>query len=530
MLLMRCRSRRFGPQRDSRIKDQTRGESPDQPIMRTRKPAAFSFGLAFALALALVGFVATADGESTPTPTPTPTSSPTASATPSATPTPPQTISFKHIIVIVQENRTPDNLFGSNVTFEPGVDLATSGINSLGDTVPLTADPLSDCYDMEHSHHAFVAEYDAGKMDREDKVRASGGAGCIIPPNPGFKFVDNSTGTVQPYFDLAAQYGFANRMFQTNQGPSFPAHQFIFAGTSAPDTYSPLFAAENVIPFNGIAGCTSAPDQTVRLIDPTGREDTNPPIFPCFEHPTLTDLLDAGQFSWKYYTPLVYHMWTAPTAINHICLPQTVNGQLVCTGSDWTSHVVTPQTTVLTDIKHCDLPSVSWVIPTAAQSDHAGVNKGLGPAWVASIVNQIGTNAACPNTGEVYWSDTAVVITWDDWGGWYDHVPPYRIGQDNGWGTGYTYGLRVPLIVVSAYTPAGYVDNANHDFGSILSFIETNFGLGLIDPGSYADAYADNLGAFFPLASPRSFLTIATPFDAQYFITHPLPLENPDDD
>jgi phospholipase C len=122
------------------------------------------------------------------------------------------------------------------------------------------------------------------------------------------------------------------------------------------------------------------------------------------------------------------------------------------------------------------------------------------------------------------------LITWDDWGGWYDHVPPYRIGQDNGWGTGYTYGLRVPLLVVSADTPAGFVDNANHDFGSVLNFIETNFGLGLIGPGTYADAYADNLGAFFSLTSPRSFLSIASPHNAQYFIEHPAPLVNPDDD
>jgi phospholipase C len=208
-----------------------------------------------------------------------------------------------------------------------------------------------------------------------------------------------------------------------------------------------------------------------------------------------------------------------------LCQPATQNGSLVCTGPDW-ANVITPQTTVLTDITNCKLPSVSWVIPTAAQSDHAGVNNGSGPAWVASIVNQIGSNLACAGTGEVYWNDTAIVVTWDDWGGWYDHVPPFHIGQSNGWGTGYAYGLRVPLIVVSAYTPARYVDNTNHDFGSILRLIETNFGMGLIGPGTYAD----NLAAFFTLTSPRSFTSIAAPLNAQSFLQHPSQLANPDND
>jgi phospholipase C len=73
------------------------------------------------------------------------------------------------------------------------------------------------------------------------------------------------------------------------------------------------------------------------------------------------------------------------------------------------------------------------------------------------------------------------------------------------------YGFRVPLLVVSAYTPAGYVDNGVHDFGSILRLVEANFGLGLIGPGTYADAYADDLAPFFPLSTPRTFDPIPLP-------------------
>jgi phospholipase C len=117
-----------------------------------------------------------------------------------------------------------------------------------------------------------------------------------------FAYVNPSD--VQPYFQMAEQYTFADRMFQTNQGPSFPAHQFIISGTSAPSTGSNLFAAENP-KTNGPpdAGCYAPVGSTVALIDPTGNELSNAPIYPCFEHQTLTDLLEAKGNTWRYYTP-----------------------------------------------------------------------------------------------------------------------------------------------------------------------------------------------------------------------------------
>jgi phospholipase C len=381
---------------------------------------------------------------------------------------------------------------------------------------------------LSHAHKAFEEMYDNGAMDGADLVASNPSKGCQLPANPQFKYVDNSTGTVQPYFDIASRYGWANRMFQTNQGPSFPAHQFLLSGTSAPTTNSTLFAAENPSP-QGTAGCIAPSDATVVLINPEGQETSKQ--YPCFEHPTLTDLLDdspSGTINWRWYSPTAGSIWTAPNAIKHMCVPATIDGQLKCTGSDWVNHVVIPQTEVLTDIRNCNLASVSWVIPDGAESDHADVNKGLGPSWVASIVNAIGNNCG-------YWADTAILITWDDWGGWYDHVRPYRIGQSNGWGTSYVYGFRVPLLVVSAYTPQGYVDNNVHDFGSILRFIETNFGsfgrpLGPIGPGDYADAYADDLHSFFTLRTPRAYLKISSSQDASYFLHDTSPPTDPDND
>ena len=120
------------------------------------------------------------------------------------------------------------------------------------------------------------------------------------PTRAAFGYVDNSTGAVQPYLDLVKAYGWGNYMFQTNQGPSFPAHQFLFGATSAPsaeDDHNGIFAAENTK--------TRLPDvlrrvtTRVPLINPQGVEFTR--IYPCFEHRTLADLLDAQGVSWRYY-------------------------------------------------------------------------------------------------------------------------------------------------------------------------------------------------------------------------------------
>ncbi|MGA7906099.1 MAG: alkaline phosphatase family protein, partial [Candidatus Sulfotelmatobacter sp.] len=149
---------------------------------------------------------------------------------------------FQHVVVIFQENRTPDNLFHDPVLMAKGADIASSGLNSSGDTVPLTATPLGVDYDLGHQHASFLAMYDGGKMDGADKVQVSCyGGNC--PPNPQFMYVQASD--VGPYFQMAEQYAFGDRMFQTNQGPSFPAHQFIISGTSAPTATSNLFVAEN---------------------------------------------------------------------------------------------------------------------------------------------------------------------------------------------------------------------------------------------------------------------------------------------
>jgi phospholipase C len=410
----------------------------------------------------------------------------------------------QNVVVIFQENRTPDNLFGSNPNFLPGVDIATSGVNSQGQTVPLTPVPLANNYDLSHAHPAFVAMYDHGKMDGADKIPVycnTGAQGCP-PPNPQFKYVDNSTGLLNPYFQMAEQYTFGDRMFQTNQGPSFPAHQFIISGTSAPSTGSDLFAAENpggVTRAGANTGCTAPSAEYVKMIDPSGSEAQK--AYPCFDHQTLVDLLDHAGVSWRYYAPSAGSLWTGPNAIQHLRF-----------GSDWSNDVVLKPAQVLTDINNGQLASVSWVIPTGQESDHAGGNQGLGPSWVASIVNAIGQSQ--------YWDNTVIFITWDDWGGWYDHVAPTVINS-------YEYGFRVPLIVVSPFARRGYVSHVTHDFGSILKFIEETYHLPSL---RYADALADDLSDCFDFHRHNVFQKIPAPHDANYFLSDTTAPDDPDDD
>jgi phospholipase C len=426
---------------------------------------------------------------------------------------------IQHVVVIFQENRTPDNLFQDPVLIARGADIASSGVNSSGQTIPLTATSLGIDYDLSHDHSAFVAMYDAGKMDGADRIPVFcfGRTNCA-PPNPQFMFVQPSD--VGPYFQMAEQFSFGDRMFQTNEGPSFPAHQFIISGTSAPTTTSNLFASENTAVGTG---CAAPSGSSVPLIDPRGNESSS--TYPCFEHPTLTDELDAKGISWRYYTPVTNStspaaIWTAPNAIKHMCKAQMLNGQLQCTGRDW-SNVITPQTQILTDIANNQLPAVSWVIPGGQSSDHAGAtNVTDGPSWVASIVNAIGNSS--------YWSNTAIVITWDDWGGWFDHVPPTVVNDGVSWGSGYVYGFRVPLIVVSPFAKAGYISHVKHDFGSILNLIEGTFGLSSL---GYADAHADDLSDCFNFAqTPLQFKTIAAPLSAEHFLNDRTPPSDPDDD
>ncbi len=463
-------------------------------------------------------------------------------------------LKIQHVVIIFQENRSTDNLFqglcippygsASACSTNPAAsqyDIASSGLDLAGTIIPLKPIDLGtvgtngnpDNYDLAHLHTDFVYMCNLNssgvcQMNGANQIPyqcTKGTVGC--PPPPHFQYMYVYPDDVAPYLTMAQTYTFADHMFQTNQGPSFPAHQFIISGTSAPSPGSNLFVAETpagVNNSNNDTGCTAPAAEYVDEINPAGVET---PIYPCFEHQTLTDLLNTANISWRYYAPSTGSIWTAPNAIEHMCGPNaTPPNATACTGSDWVNNVVLPSSgnpvPVLTDIAKGNLTTVSWVIPSGLESDHALENDGSGPSYVAAIVNAIGNSS--------YWSNTAIILTWDDWGGWYDHVAPKVLGGANcaQWGCGYVYGFRVPMIVISPYAKPAYISHVTHDFGSILKFIETNFNLPSL---GYADTPADDLSDCFNFAqTPIAFQAIPAPLPADYFMNDKRPPTDPDDD
>jgi len=406
---------------------------------------------------------------------------------------------IKHVVIIFQENRTLDNLFNGY----PGADTQSWGLDHNGNRVQLTNVSMTAAYDVSHSHASFITEYAGGNMNGFDlaKSRCANSGSCPPPAQRAYAKVPKKE--AKPYWDMAREWVLGDRMFQTNQGPSFPAHQYIISGTSTVENGSPLRAAENPKDANGggSGGCDSPPGTKVRLIDEQGNE--NQTVYPCFERATLTDLLEAKSIRWAYYEEKYgAGLWYALDAIQHIYQRP-----------DYRSTVLAPADRALEDVLNGNLRPVTWITPAAPDSDHAKVTDGSGPSWVTSIVNAIGESKD--------WKTTAIFVTWDDWGGWYDHVSPPMYDS-------YELGFRVPLLVISPYAKQGYISHQQHEFGSILKFTELTFGL---DSLNTTDERADDLGDCFDFTqSPRKFHRIHAPIGPGYFKHRPPSNVSPDDD
>jgi phospholipase C len=468
-----------------------------------------------------------------------------------------QISSFQHVVLIVQENRTPDNLFQGlclppyGAASECGTgqnqyDIQSYGFYGEGKKIALSPVPLGNTFDPVHAHSAFELMCNPNTTTRfpcTQNTRLST-TGC--PANCSFEYVDpTTTPTIYPYLYIAQNYGWANRMFQTNQGPSAPAHQFLFGGTSAPsatDDAQAVFVSEN---HSGL-GCLAVLNSKYHLIDPAHAPFefdllNNPLGTMCFSRDTMATLLENTQHTWRYYTvgtPQAHmsdNIWTAPNWIQEICQPNSTFTK--CTGTDWINNVDLNPADVLIDLKNCNLKNMVWVIPSGLNSDHpdgglGGPNDG-GPAWVANVINGV-SNSPCKDTingvAVPYWEDTAIIVTWDDWGGFYDHVlPPFLSEPSQGQGD-YQLGFRVPLLFVSAYTKHT-IDSANqYDFGSILRFAEFNFSikegaLGFADARSTTD-----LSAFYSFRRAPMKFQVPTNVPAEFFLNDQRPLTPPDDD
>ena len=227
------------------------------------------------------------------------------SPAPAPAPVPTNATTIKHIVVIMQENRTFDNLFNG---FR-GADTVQSGMNH-GVVVPLAPVPFEQGTDVDHSHVNWWKAWDGGAMDGFTIAKKY--------PAPNFPYAYVPQAETVPYWTLAKTFALGDRMFQSNSGPSFPAHQYMIAGQSQQADENP----------NGTWGCDAAAATTVSLLGPNGTD--LPGVYPCFDYQTMADILDTKGVTWRYYAPALNtsgDIWSAFQAIKHIRLWRGLDSQ-----------------------------------------------------------------------------------------------------------------------------------------------------------------------------------------------------------
>jgi phospholipase C len=420
---------------------------------------------------------------------------------PPATP-PPRLVReyIKHVVIVVQENRSFDNFFHG---FK-GAQYATYGYMHDGTKVQLRPIGMPGI-NISHGWGDALNDWDGGRMDHFDENPIGPGqeAGSYA-----YRYVARQY--IEPYWTMAERYVLADHMFPTMFGGSFTAHLDLIAGT----TNLAAILAEVDTPDAQPWGCDAPLGTRTSVLDSSRQETVDGGPFPCFtQFETMANLFDAAGVSWAYYAPAVTSKNPGGTFWSEFDAIADVRH-----GPDWTRNVVSPPTKVLHDASHGALPDVSWVIPDAADSDHPGDGT-TGPSWVAGIVNAIGESA--------YWKSTAIVVVWDDWGGWYDSVPPPQRDFRG-------LGIRVPCIIISPYAKRGYVSHTVYEFGSILKFIEEAFALPSLESlgrgSGYSDTRAYSISDSFDFKQkPGPFDPIAAPYARSYFLSRRPSMRPPDD-
>jgi phospholipase C len=439
---------------------------------------------------------------------------------------------IQHVVILVQENRSFDNFFDCF----PGTDCVKNAPGPGPQPGPTThaspcPNPVSTStpgptptpiklhfgaalrgYDIDHTYcSAFVTEYDGGKLD------GFYWAAFIQPGVPAGKYPYQVVGKkfIQPYWDMATQYVLADRMFATQASASFTAHQDLIRGDTLINSTQAI--VDNPGP-GAQWGCPAKHDVTSLLTTSNKINDLHylpqQGPYPCFTYATLRDILDAKGVTWKYYVPIWPNNggqeWNAFASVQAVFSAKGTEypnkaAPFTCTQScvSW------PETNVFCDVSQSaspcpspppsgssTLPAVSWVIPDGLDSDHGYPYKppgpDNGPDWVASIVNAIGESP--------YWKSTAIVVVWDDWGGFYDHVPPPQLDYEG-------LGFRIPMIIISPYAKRGYVSHTQYEFGSLLKFIEQTYSLGSLGT---TDVRANSISDAFNFNQPPHKFTPIT--------------------
>ena len=368
-------------------------------------------------------------------------SSPTGSSSSSPTPRSTEKRSdtlwpIKHVVFLIKENRTFDNLFG---TF-PGADGVSFGFDD-GVRRPLTrgTDGGIGSEDIPHCYTCSRMAWNHGKMDGFNQDAAS----------DRWAYTQLRRSQLPNYWHWAERFVLADRFFSSAQGPSFPNHLYTIAAQSGGAHDNPrrtgAFRSSNTF------GCDAPPGQTVTVVDSEGKERQ---VRPCFEFQTEGDLLNDAGIDWAYYAAepdQLEYIWSAYAAIGHIRETK-----------QWREHIL-PVDRVVADIDRDRLPPITWIAPRYEDSEHPQFSFCQGENWSTQVINAIMRSDM--------WKDTAIFVTWDDYGGFYDHVAPPQVDD-------FGFGIRVPLLVISPYALRGAIDHRLGEFSSVLRFIEDNWGLG----------------------------------------------------
>ncbi|HEY1882677.1 MAG TPA: alkaline phosphatase family protein [Candidatus Cybelea sp.] len=387
---------------------------------------------------------------------------------------------IRHVVWIVQENRSFNDLFEGY----PGARTSTTGKDSHGDTITLHPVPLTTVYEIDHSAFAMFSACDGKgelpgtkcRMDGFDLEREYGSL------DGQYAYVPRSE--TKPYWAMAHEWALADKMFASQLDESFVAHQYIIAAQADSSVD---------VPMASLWGCGGPKSEKVETIN--SQRKYSGVQRPCFDYTTLGDELDKAGLTWRFYTcryrkPLSGY-WSGYQAVRHIFH-----------GPDWKTNILTPQKKFLSDVRSGKLASMTWITPLCPDSDHPLCGGGFGPSWVSSVVNAVGESK--------FWSTTAIFVQWDDWGGWYDPVPPPFRDYDG-------LGFRVPLIVISPYAKQNYVSHVQYETASVLRFTEDVFALQqLAASDTRASSPAGDCFDFTQM--PRKFVPIQAPHGESFFL------------
>jgi phospholipase C len=395
-----------------------------------------------------------------------PPSASTSLTTPTSTLTTPATGIHKiqHVVVIMQENRSFDSYFGTY----PGADGIPAGTcipNPPGSCVR----PFHDRDDLNaggpHGLRNSVADADRGRMDGYVTQQEAGLRRCAATFNPA---CGNNTGKpdvmgyhngadIPNYWAYARNYVLQDHMFESNDSWSLPAHLYMVSGWSA--------RCERDQPLT----CVSATERPSNPPDYQRQIGIADPTRPDYPWTDVTYLLHKYGVSWGYYV----FKGTEPDCESDAAMSCAPVAQHARTPGIWnplpyfdTVHEddqlanIQSLSSFFSSAKVGSLPEVSWVVPNGRVSEHPPGLVSAGQTYVTGVINAIMRSPQ--------WQSTAIFLTWDDWGGFYDHVRPPKVDRSG-------YGLRVPALLISPYARRGFIDHQTLSFDAYLKFIEDDF-------------------------------------------------------